>query len=200
MSECILTHVATTETPTRTLSTAEQRREELVDAAMRVFAEHGPAAATTEIAKEAGISQAYVFRLFPTKEELFAAVTRESSRRMMTAFRAAAAEARQDGSDPLYVMGRAYDELLERERDVLMVQLYARVAASRMPLVREAIQDCFKAVYELVKHESGAGRDEIHAWFAHGMLCDVTAATGIDKLDEEWAKVLSHSEGREDED
>ena len=112
-------------------------------------------------------------------------------------------------------MGRAYDELLERERDVLMVQLYARLAANRMPLVREAIQDCFKAVYELVKHESGAGRDEIHAWFAHGcrwhrvdsiawfahgMLCDVTAATGIDKLDEEWARVLSYSEGREDED
>jgi AcrR family transcriptional regulator len=192
--------MATAEAPTRTLSTAEQRREELVDAAMRVFSEHGPAAPTTEIAKQAGISQAYVFRLFPTKEELFAAVTRESSRRMMTAFGAAAAKAREDGSDPLDVMGRAYDELLESERDVLMVQLYARVAASRMPLVREAIQECFKAVYELVKRESGAGRDEIHAWFAHGMLCDVTAATGIDKLDEEWARALSHSEGREDKD
>ena len=192
--------MATASTQTRTLSTAEQRREELVDAAMRVFAEHGAAAPTTEIAKEAGISQAYVFRLFPTKEELFAAVTRESSRRMMTAFRAAAAKARKEGSDPLYVMGRAYDELLERDREVLMVQLYARVAASRLPLVREAIQDCFKAVYELVKRESGAGRDEIHAWFAHGMLCDVTAATGIDEINEEWAKVLSYSEGREDKD
>ena len=81
-----------------------------------------------------------------------------------------------------------------------MVQLYARVAASRLPLVREAIQDCFKAVYELVKRESGAGRDEIHAWFAHGMLCDVMAAIGADELDEEWAKVLSYSEGREDKD
>ena len=184
----------------RTLSTADQRREELIDAAMRVFAEYGPAAPTTEIAKEAGISQAYVFRLFPTKEELFAAVTRESSRRMMTVFRASAAKARKEGTDPLYEMGRGYDELLEREREVLMVQLYARVAASRMPLVREAIQDCFRTTYELVKRESGGGRDEIHAWFAHGMLCDVTAATGIDEIDEEWAKVLSYSEGREDKD
>ncbi len=192
--------MSTAQAPTRTLSTAEQRREELVDAAMRVFAEHGAAAPTTEIAKEAGISQAYVFRLFPTKEELFAAVTHESSRRMMVAFQEAAARAREDGSDPLYGMGQAYDELLERERDVLMVQLYARVAASRLPLVRDAIQQCFKAVYELVKRESGADRDEIQAWFAHGMLCDVTAATGIDKLDEEWAKVLSYSEGREDKD
>lgn len=192
--------MSATEAPARTLSTAEQRREELVDAAMRVFAKHGAAAPTTEIAKEAGISQAYVFRLFPTKEELFAAATRESSRRMMVAFREAAARAREEGSDPLYVMGRAYDELLERDRDVLLVQLHARVAASNLPLVRKAIQDCFKSVYELVKRESGAGRDEIHAWFAHGMLCDVTAATGIDKLDEEWARVLSYSEGRETED
>ena len=191
---------ATASAPTKTLSTAERRREELVDAAMRVFAEHGPAAPTTEIAKEAGISQAYVFRLFPTKEELFAAVTRESSRRMMTAFRAAAAKARKEGSDPLYETGRAYDELLERDRDVLMVQLYARVAAARLPLVREAIQDCFKAVYELIKRESGAGPEEIHAWFGHGMLCDVTAASGIDEIDEEWARVLSYSEGREDKD
>ena len=164
--------MATAQAPTRTLSTAEQRREELVDAAMRVFAKHGAAAPTTEIAKEAGISQAYLFRLFPTKEELFAAATRESSRRMMVAFRAAAARAREEGSDPLYVMGRAYDELLERDRDVLLVQLYARVAASNLPL----------------------------AWFAHGMLCDVMAATGADQLDQEWAQVLSYSGGRETED
>jgi AcrR family transcriptional regulator len=188
---------ATTEK--RTLSTAEQRREELVDAAMRVFAEHGAAAPTTEIAKEAGISQAYVFRLFPTKEELFAAATRESSRRMMIAFRAAAAKARREGSDPLYEMGEAYDELLERDRDVLMVQLYARVAASALPLVRDAIHDCFRSVYELVKRESGAGAEEIHAWFAYGMLCDVMAATGADQLDAEWARALSHSERRESE-
>jgi AcrR family transcriptional regulator len=190
--------MATAQATTRTLSTAEQRREELIDAAMRVFAKHGAAAPTTEVAKEAGISQAYVFRLFPTKEELFAAVTRESSRRMMVAFREAAAKAREEGADPLYVMGHAYDELLARDRDVLMVQLYARVAASNLPLVRKAIHDCFADVYDLVKRESGAGRDEIHAWFAHGMLCDVMAATGADQLDEEWAKVLSHSEGRED--
>jgi AcrR family transcriptional regulator len=189
-----------TATKDRTLSTAEQRREELVDAAMRVFAEHGAAAPTTEIAKEAGISQAYVFRLFPTKEELFAAATRESSRRMMIAFRGAAAKARKEGLDPLYEMGRAYDELLERDRDVLMVQFYARTTASKLPLVRDAIQDCFRAVYDFVKRESGAGPEEIHAWFAHGMLCDVMAATGIDKLDAEWAKVLSYSEGREDKD
>lgn len=192
--------MATAQAPTRTLSTAEQRREELVDAAMRVFAKHGAAAPTTEIAKEAGISQAYLFRLFPTKEELFAAATRESSRRMMVAFRAAAARAREAGSDPLYVMGRAYDELLERDRDVLLVQLYARVAASNLPLVRKAIHDCFSAVYDLVKRESNAGPEEIHAWFAHGMLCDVMAATGADQLDQEWAQVLSYSGGRETED
>src|SRR5215475_3687882 len=71
VSECILTPMPTT---TRQLSTAAERREVLVEAAVAAFAEHGfHGTPTTEIAKAAGISQAYLFRLFPTKSELYVA-------------------------------------------------------------------------------------------------------------------------------
>jgi AcrR family transcriptional regulator len=176
---------------TRKLSTAEERRASVLDAAMPIFAASGYAASTLEIAKAAGISQAYLFRLFPTKAELFAAVTDAASERMQATFRDAAAHARAEGTDPLDEMGKAYDELLDRDRDVLLVQLHSRVVAGAEPVIREAVQRCFRKVYELAARESGAGDEELRVWFAHGMLCDVMAAIDADRVDEPWARALT---------
>jgi AcrR family transcriptional regulator len=183
----------TTATKTRTLSTAEERRPAVLEAAIPVFAERGyHAAPTLEIAKAAGISQAYLFRLFPTKAELFAAVTAAASERMKAVFREAAKRARAEGVDPLDEMGRAYDELLARDRNVLLIQLHSRVVAGSEPLIREAAQRCFREVYELAAGESGASEEELRAWFAHGMLCDMMAAIDAEKVDETWARVLTN--------
>jgi AcrR family transcriptional regulator len=181
-------------TKARTLSTAEQRRTELVEAAERVFAERGYAAPTTEIAKAAGISQAYLFRLFPTKEQLFVAAFNAGSERMHDNFREAANRARAEGADPLEEMGRAYGDLLDRDRDLLRVQMHAQVAAGSDPLIRDAVQQCFARLYEMVARESGAGPEELRVWFAHGMLCNVMAAIDADRIDQPWAKALTGSE------
>ena len=64
------------------------RREEILAAAVEEFGEHGYHGGSTEgIARRAGISQPYVFRLFGTKQELFKAVvtTRLSSVTMKAA-------------------------------------------------------------------------------------------------------------------
>lgn len=176
----------------RKLSTAEQRRESMPEAAIPVFAEHGyHAASTMEIARKAGISQAYVFRLFPTKAELFVAAYNVASDRMANTFREAAAEARRNGREPLEVMGQAYGELLEHDRDVLLMQLHAQVAAAGEPLIRDAARRCFETLYELVGRESGASPDELRGWFAHGMLCNVMAAIDADRIDDEWATALT---------
>jgi AcrR family transcriptional regulator len=195
VSECILTLEMTPVAETRKLSTAEARREEVLAAAVPVFAAHGyQGASTVEIAKAAGISQAYVFRLFPTKAELFAAVTDVGNERMAAAFREAAARARATGADVLEEMGREYDELLERDRDVLLIQLHSQVASSLEPLVRDAARRCFAGLYELVERESGAGPEELRTWFAHGMLCNAMAAIDADALDAPWARTLAGDE------
>ena len=181
---------------TRKLSTAEQRRESVLDAAVPIFAQGGYAASTLEIAKAAGISQAYLFRLFPTKAELFAAVTDVASERMQATFRDASARARAEGTDPLEEMGRAYDELLEHDRDVLLIQLHSRVVAGAEPVIREAAQRCFGKIYELAARESGASDEELRVWFAHGMLCDVMAAIDADQVDAPWARALTGSESK----
>src|SRR5204863_476321 len=52
--------------------TADQRREEILVAAFDEFAEHGLHGTSTDvIARKAGVSQPYVFRLFGTKKELY---------------------------------------------------------------------------------------------------------------------------------
>ncbi len=54
---------------------AGDRRAQLIDAALEVFSRKGFVGATTkEIAAEAGVAEAIIFRHFPSKEALYAAV------------------------------------------------------------------------------------------------------------------------------
>jgi AcrR family transcriptional regulator len=53
----------------------EERRQQILEVAMRLFSERGFRGTTTkEIAHAAGVSEAMVFRHFATKEELYAAI------------------------------------------------------------------------------------------------------------------------------
>jgi AcrR family transcriptional regulator len=56
--------------------TAEERREAIVRAVIPVFAEKGFHAATTkELAQAADVSEALLYRHFPSKQKLFAAIS-----------------------------------------------------------------------------------------------------------------------------
>ena len=129
---------------TRTLSTAEERREEILTAAERVFAARGlHGTPTMEIAKAAGISQAYLFRLFPTKAELFSALVERCNARIERTFTDAAAAARAAGEPIMSAMGNAYIGLLG-DRHLLLNQLHAH-AASDDPAIRDQMRSGFRA-------------------------------------------------------
>ena len=90
---------------------ADERREEILAVAIEHFAAGGFHGTSTEaIAKEAGISQPYLFRLFRTKRELFLACNDRACEKVLDAFRRAAAAAPDD--ERLHAMGRAYIEQL----------------------------------------------------------------------------------------
>ena len=90
-------------------------------------------------------------------------------------------------------MGEAYGELVEHDRDTLLIQLHSQTAAPHEPLIRDAMQKASRAL-RLLSRESGAGAEEIQAWFAMGMLINVMAAIGAEQLDAEWAQVLANHE------
>ena len=173
----------------RTLSTADERREEILTAAERVFAARGlHGTPTMEIAKAAGISQAYLFRLFPTKAELFIALVQRCNERIHRTFVDAAAVAKAAGEDVLAAMGSAYVGLLA-DRDLLLGQLHAHAACDD-PDVRAEMRRGFARLVELVELESAATPDEVRTFFAHGMLLNVLVAMRADESDAHWADVL----------
>ena len=176
-------------TAARTLSTAEERREEVLEAAERVFAARGlHGTPTMEIAKAAGISQAYLFRLFPTKAELFMALVERCNARVHRTFADAAAAARAAGEPVLRAMGMAYIGLLA-DRNLLLNQLNAHAACDD-PAIRDEVRRGFAQLVALVERESGAGAAEVRDFFAHGMLLNVLAAMQAQDVDEHWAQVL----------
>ena len=62
---------------------AAERREMVLEAAVAEFAAGGMAGTSTEdVARRAGISQPYLFRLFPTKKALFLALVERCFRRV----------------------------------------------------------------------------------------------------------------------
>src|SRR5256885_16964296 len=113
-------------TTTRQRMPAAERRELVLDAAVAEFATHGLAGTSTEdVARRAGISQPYLFRLFPTKKALFLALVERCFRRGQDAFTGAAGDLAGDAA--LEAMAHAY-ELLLGGRKLLLMQMQAYAA------------------------------------------------------------------------
>ncbi|HWT22192.1 MAG TPA: TetR/AcrR family transcriptional regulator [Solirubrobacteraceae bacterium] len=165
---------------------AEERREEIVRIAIEHFAAGGYNGTSTEaVAREAGISQPYLFRLFGTKRELFLACHREMHERIRGTFEAAAHGVPRE--DVLQAMGGAYIDLLE-DRDTLLFQMQSYAACSD-PEIRASVRACYGDLVKLVGRLSGAEPHEVWTFFARGMLLNVTASLDLSAIadTEEWA-------------
>src|SRR5881296_1090978 len=119
-------------------STAAERKDDVLDAALIEFAEHGFEGTSTEdIARRAGISQPYLFRLFGTKKELFKASVARCLRETLELFQRAAEGKR--GEEALKAIGEAYVEQLEADRTRLRAQMQA-YAACDDPEIRAVVR------------------------------------------------------------
>jgi AcrR family transcriptional regulator len=162
---------------------AAERRESVLEAAVAEFALHGLAGTSTEdVARQAGISQPYLFRLFPTKKALFLALVERCYLRIEEAFAAAAGD--KTGEWALEAMGDAYERLLD-DRTLLLLQMHA-YAACEDPEIRAATRAGFKRLWTLVERVSGLPFDRIVQFFAMGMLMNVAAAMDLPAVDERW--------------
>ena len=169
-------------TETKRMSAAE-RRELVLDAALVEFAGHGLAGTSTEdVARRAGISQPYLFRLFPTKKALFLELVGRCFRRIADAFTAAAADL--DGDEALMAMADSYEKLLE-DRTLLLLQMQA-YAACDDPEIRVATRAGFKKLWELTERLTGLPFQTVVDFFAIGMLMNVAAAMDLPAVDERW--------------
>jgi AcrR family transcriptional regulator len=167
---------------------AEERRELVIEVAIDEFARRGfHGTPTQDIAERAGISHAYLFRLFPTKTDLFIAVVDRCFERVIEAFRDAAAGA-DPGEETLHAMGSTYKDMLA-DRAKLLSQVQAWAACDE-PKIRKAVQRGWEQLYSFVERESGAGTDAVREFFAMGMLLTVAAAVDLFNVDAKWAERL----------
>ncbi|MCC0094409.1 TetR/AcrR family transcriptional regulator [Streptomyces flavotricini] len=176
----------------RQLSTAEERRATVLRTAIGAFAARGYfGTTTTEVAKAAGISQAYVYRLFPSKESLFVAVVEHCFVQVRASLERAAAEARGSGPDVvLSAMGGSYAKLIG-DNDLMLIQLQAQAAAASEPAVREVVRQGYARLVEYVRGASGGSDQQVQEFFARGMLCHLIASTGADEVDAPWSRTLT---------
>jgi len=172
--------------------TADARRADVVEAAVRAFASGGLHGTSTEqVARLAGVSQPYLFRLFGSKHELFLAALARMFERIRTTFEAAARhplEGELGGYDPtLAALGRAYGDLLA-DRSLLQLQLHA-FAACDDPTIREFTRREFARLVAVVAELSGVPAAQLRVFFAEGMLLNVAAAMDLSEADVAWQRI-----------
>ncbi|SNQ46339.1 Transcriptional regulator, TetR family (fragment) [Frankia canadensis] len=159
----------------------------MLAAAIEEFAHGGLTGTSTEaIAARAGISQPYLFRLFPTKKALYLAVVTDTFRRTAAQFERAVGEL--TGADALEAMKLAYGELLA-DPTYLLTQMHA-YAGCYDPDVRVTARDGFRGLWTTIQRVTGLPTEDVRTFFAHGMLINVAASMDLASLDEQWAQAI----------
>jgi AcrR family transcriptional regulator len=95
-------------------SDARRNHERIVAAAREVFSERGLAATVPEVAARAGVGKATVYRCYPTKDDLVAAVMQHHIEWLEQRFSDAAAES---GPDAHRALDAALGDIFERLAD-----------------------------------------------------------------------------------
>src|ERR1700674_3014052 len=110
---------------------AGARRSSVLTAAIAEFGQSGYAGTSTDsIAKRAGISQPYLFRLFGTKKDLFIATLNLVDDRIVRELTNAIEGL--DSEEAMHAMGMAYLTLLQ-DTEMLQMQMHSYAAATSDP-------------------------------------------------------------------
>ncbi|CAG7598462.1 TetR/AcrR family transcriptional regulator [Actinacidiphila bryophytorum] len=162
---------------------AEERRESVIRAALSEFAHGGYEGTSTEaIARRVGVSQPYLFRLFPNKQAIFLA----ASQRCIDTTRRLFAEAAEGvpAEERLHAMGNAYQRMIHEDPEKLLMQMqtYVAVAAAEASGDRafgEAIRASWMQLWDTVQVELSADADETTTFLAYGMLINTLVSLGF---------------------
>ena len=166
---------------------ADERREQILAIAIEHFAVGGYRGTSTNvIAREAGTSQPYLFRLFRTKQELFLACDARACETVLETFRRAASGA--PPGEKLAAMGRAYTDELLPDRHAVLMMMQGFAAAGSDPDIRATVRQTFRDMAMEVAELGGVAAGDVWAFFANGMLLNIVAALGLQDM-----AVLAHA-------
>ncbi|MBK3645058.1 TetR/AcrR family transcriptional regulator [Streptomyces sp. NPDC059690] len=162
---------------------AEERRESVIRAATAEFARGGYYGTSTEaIAKRVGVSQPYLFRLFPGKKAIFLAASQRCLEDTIRTFEEAAEGL--EGEEALRAMANAYTKVIaeEPERLLMQMQMYVAVAAAEQAgehELGEQVRAGWMRLWDTVHLSLGADTDETTTFMAYGMLINCLVSMGF---------------------
>lgn len=161
---------------TATRGTADARRAQAVDAGLRAFGEHGlTTAAVTQVAKEMGVSQPYIFRLFGSKRAFFLACMDELEDRELAAFTG-------DGR----AIGESFEEMGAVFRSLVADGTLAGFSIQALAIARsdaevaERYLRILSTTLRTVRERTGASGEELTLFLARGVLIVQLQTLGID--------------------
>lgn len=174
---------------------AEERRESVVRAAVTEFARAGYQGTSTEaIARRVGVSQPYLFRLFPNKQAIFLAAAERCIADTRRVFEEAADGL--TGEEGLEAMATAYQRLIAEDPDKLLMQMqmYVAVAAAEAAgdhAFGEQLRAGWLELWDTVQARLGADVNETTTFLAFGMLINVLVAMGFPADHRVWSGFYS---------
>ncbi|MBF6045044.1 TetR family transcriptional regulator [Streptomyces sp. NRRL B-1677] len=170
---------------------AEERRESVIRAAVTEFSRAGYKGTSTEaIARRVGVSQPYLFRLFPTKEAIFLAAARRCLEETREVFEKAVEGAPPRGT--LQAMAAAYDHLIAEDPEKLQMQMQIYVAVASAEAAGEhefgsSIRKAWMELWDGVHLALGGEAKETTLFLAKGMLINTLVSLGFPPDHRTWA-------------
>lgn len=162
--------------------TSINRREEILEAAVSVFATNGYYKTTTaQVAAVAGISQPYVYRFFDSKEALFVAALEQALTGILAAFDSVHSPAETLIQD----MCDAYMNLIATHHNEIVLQVQAQVVPDEA--VRKVMRTYMTRISNYILDRfSNTGVEDpttaMQTFMAQGMLCNVSAVLDMPEL------------------
>jgi AcrR family transcriptional regulator len=174
-------------TATAPRQTADARRAAVLAAATHEFGTRGLHGASTEdIARAAGISQPYLFRLFGSKKDLYLAACQRSIDELQAVFERAADG--KSGEAVLQAMGQAYTEIMQ-DRDRLMLMLKSWTSCDD-PDIARVTRSAWRNIVDLAERASGEPAEIVSRFFADGMLITIFMSLNLVEEPEPWSARL----------
>ncbi|MDO5499204.1 MAG: TetR/AcrR family transcriptional regulator [Propionibacteriaceae bacterium] len=163
---------STTPADDKTAQGHAERRAEIVDAAIRAFAQKGYGGTTlADIADEAGVSQPRISQVFGNKENAFITAYRRAVAELFSVFEASVA-----ASYSLPSLARGYLDVLRDRPEILLVSFQA-LTSSYVPSIAE---ECRRAMNRTAEIVLGAGGtpDDARVFLERGFFINAMVASG----------------------
>jgi AcrR family transcriptional regulator len=181
---------------------AEERRRQILRAAVDVFARMGyESAGTVDIARAAGIGEPTIYRYFGSKRDVYIAAVAQASDEILEAWRQIAADA-PDALAALQRIGVWYFQQLRTHPELLVLRSRA-IAGPQDNEITSVVRDAYRRVLAFVEdlfHRAQrdgqiAPHEDVSAYtwlyMAVGSLLDQAQILGLDELSTEQVLKLT---------